>query len=83
VAFSALTDFGAIMALAIAVHNIPEVRFLPPSRPDSARAHAMCLVLHVFVHAGACVFLCDCVSVSVSVCMRAQSITAIISDGNV
>lgn len=25
VAFSAFTDFGAIMALAIAVHNIPEV----------------------------------------------------------
>ena len=27
VAFSAFTDFGAIMALAIAVHNIPEVGF--------------------------------------------------------
>lgn len=26
VAFSAFTDFGAVMALAIAVHNIPEVR---------------------------------------------------------
>ena len=25
VAFSAFTDFGAVMALAIAVHNIPEV----------------------------------------------------------
>ena len=24
VAFSAFTDFGAVMALAIAVHNIPE-----------------------------------------------------------
>jgi len=27
VAFSAFTDFGAVMALAIAVHNIPEVIF--------------------------------------------------------
>jgi hypothetical protein len=25
VAFSAFTDFGAVMAMAIAVHNIPEV----------------------------------------------------------
>ena len=25
VAFSAFTDFGAVMALAIAIHNIPEV----------------------------------------------------------
>lgn len=27
VAFAAFTDFGPVMALAIAIHNIPEVRF--------------------------------------------------------
>ncbi len=47
VAFSAFTDFGAVMALAIAVHNIPEVSLL------SAIAYpALCL--HICLHICTC-----------------------------
>ena len=43
VAFSAFTDFGAVMALAIAVHNIPEVMIL------SLPAYLHCMYIHYTV----------------------------------
>jgi hypothetical protein len=72
VAFSAYTDFGPVMAAAIAVHNIPEgvivsapVYAATGSRCVCAHAHAClsageraCVRVRVRVHVRACACMC-------------------------